>query len=136
MGGDNEARRAEAALQAVVVAERLLHRGQVVVGPGDALDGRDLGAVGLHGVHEAGPDGLAVEQDRARTARAVLAAQVGAGEPAASAQEVGQREPGRHGVAAVDAVDLDADRVVVHRPASSTARSQARATATAPTRRR
>ena len=73
--------------------ERRLHRVQLAVG-GEALDGRDLGAVGLHGEHEARPHGVAVEQDGAGAAHAVLAPEVRAGEPAVLAQEVGQRLAG------------------------------------------
>src|SRR5262245_28232622 len=43
----DEPGRAEAALEPVIVAERGLHRRQLAVGAADALDGRDVGAVGL-----------------------------------------------------------------------------------------
>src|SRR5439155_12827709 len=43
---------AVAALEAVVLVEGLLHRVEVPVG-GQALDGGDAGAVGLHGEHRA-----------------------------------------------------------------------------------
>ena len=76
----DHARRAEAALQAVVLLERLLHRVQLAVG-GQALDGGDLGAVGLDGEHRARLHRLAVEQHGARAARRRVAADVGAGEP-------------------------------------------------------
>jgi hypothetical protein len=48
-------------------------------------------AVGLDGQHQAGAHGLAVEQDGAGTAHAVLAADVGAGEIEVVAEEVGRR---------------------------------------------
>ena len=44
------------------------------------FDGDDFGAVGLHREHDAGAHGLAVEEDRAGAADAVLAADMGAGE--------------------------------------------------------
>ena len=55
------------------------------------LDGGDRGAVHLHRQHEACPRGAAVDDDRAGPADAVLAAEVGAGEPARVADEVRQR---------------------------------------------
>ena len=66
-----------------------LDRVQLAV-DGEALDGRDLGAVGLHGEHETRPHGVAVEQDGARSAHAVLAPEVRAGEPAVLPQGVGE----------------------------------------------
>src|ERR1700716_4174020 len=73
--------RAETALQAVVVAEGLLQRVQLGIAHRDALDRGDLVAVGLHRQHQAGARRLAVEQDRAGAAYAVLAAKMRAGEP-------------------------------------------------------
>ena len=87
-----EARRAEAALQAVVIHEGLLHRMQLVA-VGEALDGADLLAVGLHGEHQAGAHRLAVDDHRAGAADAVLAADMGAGLAAILADGVGQRAP-------------------------------------------
>ena len=78
----DEAGRAESALQPVRLAERLLHRAERAVGRADALDGRDVGAVGLHREHEARTHRLAVEEDRARAAHAMLAPEVRAGEAA------------------------------------------------------
>ena len=85
----DEAGRAEAALQAVAVAERGLH-GRELTGRGEAFDGRDVVARRLHREQEAGPHGGAVEQHGARAAHAVLAAEMGAGEPAVFAEEVGE----------------------------------------------
>jgi hypothetical protein len=50
------------------------------VGGGQTLDRADLPAVTLHGEHQAGPDRVAVHQDRAGPADAVLATQMRAGE--------------------------------------------------------
>ena len=56
--------RAEAALQPVALAERLLHRVQLPV-LRQPLDRRDVGAVGLDRQHVAGPDAAAVQMDGA-----------------------------------------------------------------------
>ena len=53
-GAHHHAGGAEAALQGVMLAEHLLHRVQRAVGVGEALDRRDLGAVGLQREHGAG----------------------------------------------------------------------------------
>src|SRR5262245_47779387 len=59
---DDEAGCAEPALQAMAIAERLLHRRQAAaVGP-EAFDRGDFVSVGLHREHEAGPHGVTVEQ--------------------------------------------------------------------------
>ena len=130
----DEAGGAESALQPVVLAERLLDGGQRAVGRGDALDGGDLAAVGLHREDQAGAHRLPVEQDGARAADAVLAAQVGAGELAALAQEVGQGQPGLDRRPPQPPVDGDLDaRCQSLAAASLTACSQARATMAAPT---
>ncbi len=85
-----EARRAEAALQAVVVDEGLLQRMQLLA-VGEPFDGADLPAVGLDREHQAGADRLAVEDDRAGAADAVLAADMRAGLAAVVADRVDQR---------------------------------------------
>ena len=78
---DDEPGRAEPALQAVAVAERGLHRRELVALP-QPLHGRDLGAIDLHGEDQARPDRGTVEQHGAGTAHPVLAAEVGAGQAA------------------------------------------------------
>ena len=87
----DEARRAEAALQAVAVAERRLHRGELAVGRGDSFDRRHLGAVGLDGEHETRAHRRAVEEHRARAAHAVLASEVRPGEAAQSSRRKSAR---------------------------------------------
>src|SRR5216683_309189 len=73
------------------------------------LDGADLGALRLHRQHDAGPRGLAVEQDRAGAADAVLAARVGPGKAEILAEEVDQ-QLARLGAPSVHlAVDRQAD---------------------------
>ena len=103
MRGGDHARRAEAALQRVMLAERRLQRRQVVV-VRQALDRDDLGAFGLHREHQAGAHRLAVDQHGAGAADAVLAADMGAGQPQMMAQAIGERQA---------RLDLDLDRLAV-----------------------
>ena len=49
------------------------------------------GAIGLHGERQAGAHAVAVDQDRAGAADAVLAADVGAGQAKFAAQEIGEQ---------------------------------------------
>src|SRR5258708_5074053 len=81
----------------MIVAERLLQRMQCLRVDRDALDGHDLVAVGLHREHQARPRRIAVEQNRAGAAHAVLAAEMGAGEAELMAQKIRKRHPHRHG---------------------------------------
>ena len=83
-----------------MIHEGLLHRMQLVA-IRQPFDGADLLAIGLHGEHQAGAHRLAVDDDRAGAADAVLAADMGAGLPAILADGVSQCAP-----------RLDADRVV------------------------
>ena len=92
-----EARRAEAALQRVMVDECLLHRVQLVRPCASPSTVRMCAALGLHGEHQAGAHRLAVDQHRAGAAHAVLAADMRAGEAAIVADGVGQRAPRLHG---------------------------------------
>jgi hypothetical protein len=94
VGTQQEAGRAKAALQRVVPAERLLQRVQLPR-PAQAFHGQHVGPVELAGEQQARPGRLAVNQHRAHSADAVLAAEVRAGEPEPVAQGVGEREPGR-----------------------------------------
>src|SRR5690625_4136360 len=81
---------AEAALQPVAVFEGLLHWAERAVPAGEALDGGDLVVLGTDGEHQAGPHGLAVDEDRARPAHAVFAAHVGTGQSDVVAQRVAE----------------------------------------------
>jgi hypothetical protein len=83
-----QTRRAEAALQRVMLAERDLQRRQRAVGPRQAFDRIDPAAVGLHRQAQAGARGHAVEPHRAGAAHAVLAPDMGAGFAQLVAQEV------------------------------------------------
>src|SRR5215213_3967349 len=79
-GGHDHARRAEAALQTVMLAEGFLHRVQRAP-VRQTFDSRDLRALALHGEDGAGLHGFAVEVDDASAALARVATDVGAGEP-------------------------------------------------------
>src|ERR1051326_1467463 len=89
MRGGDHAGRAEAALQRVMLAERRLQRRQAFV-ERQTFDGNDLGAFGLYRQHQTGADRGAVDQHRAGAANAVLAADMGAGQPQRVAQAIGQ----------------------------------------------
>ena len=91
VGADDHAGGAEAALQAVHFAKAFLQRVQRAVRAGDALDGEDPGALGLHREHGAGFYRLAVEIDGAGAAMAGLAADMRAGEGGGVAQEMHQQ---------------------------------------------
>src|SRR5438067_837479 len=78
---------AEAALQRVLLVERLLDGMQLAV-LRQALDRGDLRAVGLDSEHGARLDGLSVDHDRARSARGRVAADVRPGEAQAVAEDV------------------------------------------------
>jgi hypothetical protein len=90
VGGHEQARGAETALQGMVLLKRLLQRMQRVA-LRQALDGHQLSAIGLHGEHETGTHGGTVIQDCTRPADAMFAAEMRAGEVQLLAQEIGQR---------------------------------------------
>ena len=98
--GDDQPRRAEAALHGAGLQERLLDRVQLVLGRREPLDGHDLAALGLAGQHQARAHELAVEVHRARAALALLAGVLGARQREPLAQHVQQA------LALPDAVDL------------------------------
>src|SRR3954453_15325014 len=98
--GDDQPRRAEAALHAAGLDERALHLVQLAVGRRDPLDGHDLAALGLRGKHETRADELAVEVHRARAALALLAGVLRAGQVEVLAQR------GQQALALPDAVGL------------------------------
>jgi hypothetical protein len=88
-GRHDHSRRAVAALETVVLPERLLQRMEPAVG-GEALDRRDLGAVGLCRQHGAALHRLAVQVHRTGAAVGGVAAYVRAGQPETIAQQVNQ----------------------------------------------
>jgi hypothetical protein len=102
---DDEARRAEAALDGAGVDERLLHRMQVLV-PREPLDRHDLVALRLGAEHETGADERAVEQHRARAALALLARVLRAGE---------LERVSEHHEEALAAPEVGLERLAVHR---------------------
>src|SRR5580698_9446288 len=108
LGQHQEARRAETALQPVVIAERLLQIGQLLA-VGQALDRTHVASVRLHPEHQAGPDRGGVHEHRGRAADAVLTAEVGAGVAEVVAQHVRQRPAGFDGELVLGAVDPEPD---------------------------
>ena len=106
-----------------MLTERLLQRVQPAVAH-QPLDGGDLGAVRLHGEHQAGARGLAVDEDGAGAADAVLAADVGAGQLEILAQEVHQELARLAAALARRAVDGEVD--VRHAPSLARAGAPAR----------
>src|SRR5262249_5841877 len=117
-----EARRAEAALQTVVLDEGLLHRVELVA-LRQPLDGADRPTLCLHREHQTGAYRLAVEQHRAGAADPVLAADMRSGLAAIVADRVDQRAPRID--ADVIAAAVDGEREVAllgHELACSSAR--------------
>src|SRR3990172_6877498 len=86
----DDPRGAVAALEPVLGPECLLDGVKRLAERRDALDGRHLVSVGLRCQHEAGADGLAVEEHRAGTADAVFAPDVGARKIEVFTEEIGQ----------------------------------------------
>jgi hypothetical protein len=92
-------------LQAVILAERFLHRMQRRAVGGKALDGPDLVAVGHHRKGCAGFHRLAVEMHHAGAALRGIAADMGAGQPQVFAQKLDQQGAG---------IDVSVNGVAVH----------------------
>ena len=78
--GHQHARRAEAALQAVLVAERLLKRMECAVGRRKSFDCDECRTVSLNGKHEARSRWHAIDDDGAGSAYAMLAAEMSPGQ--------------------------------------------------------
>src|SRR5207245_6440669 len=95
---------AVAALQAVLLPERLLERVQLRRRP-QCLDGGDLGAGNLNGEGEAGARSLAIDQDGTHPADPVFAAHMRPGQPEVVPDEVAEQ-----------AAQLDSSRVSRHLP--------------------
>ena len=85
--GHDHARDADAALRSPMLDERVLE-GVKAIALGQALDGLDGGAIRLIREHQAGVDGLAVHEHRARAALALAAAFLGPGQAQVLAQHV------------------------------------------------
>jgi hypothetical protein len=86
----NHAWRTEAALERLYVKERLLYRVKMTVYR-QAFDGRDALAGNSRGLHQAGPDFIAINQDRAGAARTFTTAVLGSRKVQEVAQEGQQR---------------------------------------------
>src|SRR5215467_6222888 len=89
LGSDQEARRADAALQRCVLDELAL-QGMQLVAPRHALNGPDRIAVGLYAQHQAGAHQPAINRDAASTAVAGRAAFLGPGQSELVTQAVEQ----------------------------------------------
>src|SRR5207302_4897891 len=85
--------------------ERLLDRVQGLAFGGKAFECGQPVAAGLHGEHQAGADGAALEQHRAAAADAVLTADVGARQAEVVTQVVGEQPPRVLRVGQLDPVD-------------------------------
>ena len=103
--GHDHAGGAEAALQAMMLAERLLHRMQRRAVGSQPLDGPHFVAVGHDRERGAGLHRLAVEMHDAGAALRGVAADMGAGQPQILAQELHQEGAG---------VDIGVDGITVH----------------------
>ena len=123
------ARRAVAALVAVVLDEGGLHRMQLVR-RAQAFDGGDLGALVHHRQRQAGVDAPAVDDHRAGAALAVVAALLGAGQVQVLAQRVEQRGAGVE--FELVALAVDAQRHLGRAPAPASARAAVRRRRLAP----
>src|SRR2546426_6117760 len=124
-GLHDHARRAEPALQAVLIPERLLERVEVRA-VGHPLDGADLGAARRHGEHRAGLGAAAVDQHRACPAVAGVAADVGPGQAERVAQEMDEQKAGLDLCLAGLAVHGESDVLSAHGLRSSSSACRAR----------
>src|SRR5256712_9146969 len=104
----DHARRAEPALEPVLLPESLLDRVQLAV-LRQPLDRHDIGAVRLDGEEGAGLDGLTVHDDRAGAALARVTADVRAGEAHRLADIVDEEQTGLDFMAVALAVDRHLD---------------------------
>src|SRR6202020_282964 len=104
-GGHDHTRRAEAALQAMIVLERLLHRVQLAV-RGEAFDRSDLRAIAARREHRARLDCAAVDVDDAGPALRGVASDMRAGQAQILPQELHEQRP---------RIDIRRRRAAVHR---------------------
>ncbi len=113
-GGNDQARRAKAALHRSGVYERLLDVAETVIS-GDPLDCRYLPARRSGGQHQAGTHGLSVDEDRAGSALALLAGVLGPRQAEPFAQHTQEALP-RVGIGhlVAPAVHLQDERVRAH----------------------
>ena len=109
-GGEDHARCAEPALQAVMLDERALERVHLAVAC-KPFDRGDLAAVGLMGEDRAALHSAPVEEDGARAALARVAADVRSRQPEAVAQRVDEKRAALDLERALLAVDDERDGV-------------------------
>ncbi len=108
----DKARGAKTALHRAIFQESSLD-GMQLIFVANAFDGGDLGAMGARGGHQAAHHGLAIQPDGAGAAFALAAGNLGAGELAFVAQQVGQGLVLDTGEGAAHAVDGDLQRGIV-----------------------
>ena len=106
--GEHHARGAVAALEAVVLVERLLD-GVPLLSVGQAFDRRDRRAVGLRGEHRARLHRLTLDQHGARAARRRVAPDLGAGETTRLPEVLHEQGAGFYIVLLRRPVDRDTD---------------------------
>ena len=113
LGAHDHARRAIAALQAVLLPEALL-QGMELGAVRQPLDRLEALAIGLHGEGSAALDRAAVHQHGAGAAAGGVAADVGAGQVEHFADEVHQQHAALDLCGVLFAVDGDSDLVLAH----------------------
>src|SRR6266478_5101672 len=106
-------RRAEAALQCVVLMERRLYRMQCATTRRQAFDGRDRRSIRHYGKHRAGFDGLSVDIDGAGAALRRVATDMGSCEAEIVSQQMDQQFSGFDRSALNDAIDVDGHDVML-----------------------
>src|SRR5216683_5764657 len=107
--GDQHRRRAKAALQSVMLMEIPPQCRQDRIA-GKAFDGLHGAVVAGDREHQARARRLAVDEDRAGAAHAVLAAEMGPGQIASLAQKIGQRQTRRNVVGDCGPVHRESNR--------------------------
>src|SRR5712692_1348786 len=110
-GGHDHPWRAEAALEAVLVPERLLQRVELAI-LGHAFDRGEALAFGLDREHGAALHRLAVDEDRAGPALAGVASDMGARQAGDVPYVVHEQEPGLDLILVPAAVDRSGDLVL------------------------
>jgi len=115
-GREDLPRRAVAALKAIAVQEGGLHRVKLVAF-GEAFNGDDVLALARRNKRQTGQDTLAFDDDRARTARALIAPLLRAGQTEHVAECVQERQARVHREFVGRVVDEDSGFHVDH-PAS------------------
>ena len=108
VGAEDHARRAESALEGIVLDEGLLKRMQVAV-LGQSFDGDDLSSIGVSHRIETRSHGPVVHQDRAGPALGLAAAELGARQTQVGAQDPQERAPSVRGHADRFAIEFEGD---------------------------